>query len=184
MYSPSHNGKERYHFGLSNSFKGFGVDKKRRIRGWYPMEPTDVAVRMTVRFHHLQMKWSLHILKNFWYKRLRQRREFSLDYPVPAEVHLALSWVIGQDLMTCTDQQVRDLLSRAFVLDEIDGYFSYNSREAPFCIGDFVNKTYFRVPLLRDPPLREEKCEHLGEHPAEILDEDDRTAFRRIHFLE
>ena len=75
-------------------------------------------------------------------------------------------------------------LPRAFVLDEIDGYFSYNSREAPFCIGDFVNKTYFRVPLLRDPPLREEKCEHLGEHPAELLDEDDRTAFRRIHFLE
>ena len=134
-------GKERYRFGLSYSFKGFGADHKRTIAGVYSFESPDMTVFMSARFHHLQMKWSLHVLKNFWCERIvRQRRGQPYICPIMPELRFALSWVIGRDLMTCTDREFIDILSRAFFLDEHDGRFVGYHCGAPFCIlSPFLN---------------------------------------------
>ena len=177
-YSPYD--KERYPFGLRESFKGFGADRRRTIAGVYSFETPDMTVRMSARFHHLQMKWSLHMLKNFWWERYtRQSRGQPYVCPILPELRFALSWVIGRDLMTCTDREFLDILSRAFFLDEHDGRFVGCQGDAPFCIGDFVKNTYFGMPLMRSTPLLEEEGITGSD---DFLSEKGRNAFRRIHF--
>ena len=171
-------GKERYHFDLSHSFKGFGADSRRTIEGVYSFESPDMTVFMSARFHHLQMKWSLHVLKNFWCRRIIRRTKLSEDYPIPPEVRFAMSWVIGRDLMTCTDREAIDILSRAFLLDEIDGRFLGYQCGAPFCIDDFVKDTYFGIPLMRSKPSEEENLFESDD----LLQEKGRASFRRVHF--
>ena len=135
---------------------------------------------MTNRFHHLQMKWSEHILKNFWVRRVHTRSEFSEGH-VPAEVRFALSWVLGRDVLDCTDLDVCHLLSRAFTLENVDGTFLIHQR-APFCIADFLNLTYFQPsPLIKNPPLSVEECERLGIYrPKTLRTEGDRADFQKI----
>ena len=176
--------KERYGFGgLSNSFMGFGKDKCRRIRGSaYSPDNLDVFVRMPVRLHHVQMKCSLHILRNFWYKRIRRGLETCTDYPIPAEIRIALSWLIGQDVLTRSDMEIIDLLCRAFRLDKIEGVYMRYRCEAPFCITDFVSKTSFCEPPLRNPPPTPEECVLLGDLPYEFLSESGRKHFRSVQF--
>ena len=173
--------KERYRFGwCSYSFKGFGVDRKRTIAGVYSFETPDMTVHMSARFHHLQMKWSLHVLKNFWCRRyVCKSRGKPYEFPILPELRFALSWVIGRDLMTCTDQEFIDILSNAFFMDEHDGRFIGYHCGAPFCIGDFVKDTYFDMPpLMRSVPLEEEGIKGSDD----LLAEKGRASFRRIYF--
>ena len=172
--------KELYRFGwCSHSFKGFGADRQRTIAGVYSFETPDMTVRMSARFHHLQMKWSLHVLKNFWCRRtLCQSRGLPYEFPILPEIRFALSWVIGRDLMTCNDQELIDILSRAFFMDEIHGRFLGYRCDAPFCVGDFVKDTYFGIPLMRSVPLDEEGIKGSDD----LLAEKARTSFQRIYF--
>ena len=173
-------GKERYRFGCcSYSFKGFNADHRRTIAGVYSFERPDMTVRMSARFHHLQMKWSLHVLKNFWCQRIFfKSRGQPYECPIKPELRLALSLVIGRDLMTCTDREFITILSRAFFMDEHYERFIGYRCNAPFCIGDFVKNTYFGMPLMRPTPLDEEGIKGSDD----LMTEEARASFQRINF--
>ena len=194
MSSTGFTGNETYHFGLNesfkkfaaqkrrNSFSDFSADRSRRIRGLHCCEKINIRVNMSARFHHLQMKWSIHTLRNYYFKRLElsRKRSYLEGKPIPVEVRFALTWVLGRDVLTATDDEVHDLLYRAFLLDDIDGLYSCKD-VAPFCIGDFLQVTYFGMPLINGPPPSEVEAEQLG-HPKSLFTEADREAFHRIHF--
>ena len=176
MCTEEFSGSERYEsFHLIGSFEGLNVDKRRQIQGPYLCSVSDVVVRMTNRFHHLQMKWCEHTLKCYWSSRVRTRTEF-VDKWIPPKVYFALSWVLGRDCLTYSPCAICHLLHRAFLLDRL--YKVYEMHEsAPFCISDYLRVTHFVDPMLS--AKRQE--ENASKRPLSVRCEKDRHAFQEAY---
>ena len=80
------------------------------------------CVHMTDVFYKSMLTVFRHRVLHFWRCECQLDRRY--DHPVPAEIYLAMSFIVGENLFRCSHREMRERLHRLMGNVELNGSFS------------------------------------------------------------